>query len=111
MTVKQLFLRCFIKKEGSQWVAVCVDINLAAQGDNSDEAKSKLESMIVSYVREAYEEDREYADQLLNRRAPLSIMAEYYFARMVTSTRLARLFESLKGNFSSFKELVPLTPA
>ncbi len=74
-------LRCFIKQEkNSQWVAVCIDLNLAAQTDSSNEAKQKLEAMIKSYVTEALTIDKNYAEQLLSRKAPFSLILEYYFA-------------------------------
>ncbi len=31
-----LVLRCYAKKEGDQWVAVCIDLSLAAQADIND---------------------------------------------------------------------------
>ncbi|MDP3009918.1 MAG: hypothetical protein Q8N30_12730, partial [Methylococcales bacterium] len=39
-------LRCYAKKEQSYWVAVCIDLSLAAQADSMKEAIQKLESMI-----------------------------------------------------------------
>jgi hypothetical protein len=59
---------------------VCLDFNLAAQGDSFEEAKSKLEAMIADYVYDALAgEDKPYAAQLLARRAPLSFWLKYYF--------------------------------
>ena len=80
MTIKTPLLRCFIKQENSQWIAVCIDLNLAAQADTSNEAKQTLEAMIKSYVTEALTIDKNYAEQLLSRKAPFSLILEYYFA-------------------------------
>lgn len=75
-------VKCFAKKEGGVWVAVCLDFCLATQGDSFEEVKRKLEEQIVFYVKEAVS-DKEYGHQLLNRRAPLSNWVEYYFIKMV----------------------------
>jgi len=71
-------LRCFSKKDEDQWISVCIDLNLAAQADTQEESRRKLESMIRTYVRDAYTCHVKYKDQLLNRPAPLSIFLEYY---------------------------------
>lgn len=71
-------LRCYAKKEGSDWVAVCIDLSLAAQAESPQLAKEKLESMITTYVNEALNEHKEYAAQLLSRKAPLWQRLFYY---------------------------------
>ena len=76
----QRILRCYAKKEQSYWVAVCIDLSLAAQADSMQEAIEKLESMIETYVDEAYTIHKDYAHQLLNRKAPLSQRLTYYYA-------------------------------
>lgn len=65
-------LRCYIKKEGADWVAECIDLSLAAQAESPQLSKEKLESMITTYVDEALNEHKEYAQQLLSRKAPFS---------------------------------------
>ncbi|CAD5977916.1 hypothetical protein PCC9214_04330 [Planktothrix tepida] len=78
--MKNTLLRCFLKQENNQWVAVCIDLNLASQADTCNEAKLKLEEMINSYVQEALTVDSDYAEQLLSRKAPFTLILEYYFA-------------------------------
>lgn len=73
-------LRCYAKKEQSYWVAVCIDLSLAAQADSSKEAIEKLESMIETYVDDAFTIHKDYANQLLTRKAPLSQILFYYQA-------------------------------
>lgn len=73
-------LRCYIKKEHADWVAVCIDLSLAAQAESPQLAKEKLESMITTYVDEALNEHKEYAQQLLSRKAPFSQQLTYYKA-------------------------------
>ncbi len=78
--MKNRLLRCFIKQENNQWVAVCIDLNLAAQADTCNDAKLKLEGMINFYIQEALTVDIDYKEQLLSRKAPFSLILEYYFA-------------------------------
>ena len=78
MNPKELIVKCYAEQDGDCWVAVCLNFNLASQGDSFEEAKSKLEEQIAFYVDEALQ-DKDYGSQLLNRRAPVSSWLTYYF--------------------------------
>jgi len=83
MKPQQLIIRCYAEHEDDVWVALCLDFNLAAQGDSFEEVKLKLESMIKEYVYDVLVgEDRKYASQLLNRRASLSSWTKYYYIKL-----------------------------
>ena len=99
MTPKELTVKCYAKQEEGMWVAVCLDFCLATQGDTLDEVKRKLEEQITLYVGEALE-DKEYGNQLLGRRAPVTQWLEYYFIR----------FTHMIFNKASvvFDEMIPL---
>lgn len=61
MNPKQLIVRCYSEQEGDCWIAVCLDFNLASQGDSFEEVKSKLETMLAEYVYDALAgEDKRY---------------------------------------------------
>lgn len=99
-------LRCYANKHGNQWQAFCIDLSLAAQGDSFPEVKSKLELMMVEYVYDALAgEDREFAEQLLNRKAPLYQRAIYHLIRLGHHVGLLR-----DGLHKLFKEPMPLVP-
>jgi hypothetical protein len=105
MNPSQLILKCYAEQEEGVWVAVCLDFNLAAQGDSFDEVKKKLESMIEEYVYDALVgEDRAYAGQLLTRRAPLSSWVRYYLLKIKHT-----IFSGTQ-NFL-FNETMPMRPA
>lgn len=111
MNNKQLTLRCYAKKEGNHWVAVCIDLSLAAQADSSKEAIEKLESMMLSYVNDALNKHKEYADQLLSRKAPFSQILFYYRALFVYRlSKICRKISSNKNNGGSsvFSEHYPI---
>jgi predicted RNase H-like HicB family nuclease len=78
MKPQQLILKCYAKQEQGLWIAVCLDLTLATQGETYQEAKQKLEEQIAFYLEEALQ-DEEYGSQLLSRRAPISSWLEYYF--------------------------------
>ncbi len=83
MNPEQLIVKCYAEQEADYWVAVCLDFNLAAQGDSFEDVKTKLEAMIADYVYDALAgEDKHYAAQLLSRRAPLSSWLKYRFIKL-----------------------------
>jgi predicted RNase H-like HicB family nuclease len=103
MKSNNLILKCYAEQEEGVWVAVCLDFNLAAQADSYQEVKAKLESMIAFYVREALTTDIAYADQLLNRRSPLSAWVKYYSIKLLNVIR--------ENNHFVFNEIMPMRPA
>jgi hypothetical protein len=108
MKPANLILRCYAEKldDTPQWQAFCLDLNLAAQGDSLEDVKYRLEAMICGYVEEAViGEDKEFAYQLLNRKAPLLFWVKYYL--IVLQNRLGQVQDSVK---SVFIETLPLTP-
>jgi len=91
---------------GDQWQAFCVDLCLTAQGDSFQEAKQKLGQMMLEYVYDALAgEDSEFAEPLLNRKAPLSQMATYHYIALMHRIGLLR-----DGIHKLFKKPMPLVP-
>lgn len=103
MRAPDLVLRCYIKPSAGQWVAICVDLCLAAQADTAAEARRMLERQIVSYVEEALTVDRDFAGELLARKAPLYQRAEYFVIRVLHA---AHLFKRQLGQ--AFKTILPV---
>lgn len=95
-----LTVRCFAEKlPDGQWHAFTLELGLAAQGASFADARAKLDSMIKTYVVEAVTIDREYAAELLTRRATWQVYLKYYVYRLMhaASTRI-------------FSEPMPLAP-
>ncbi|ADE15352.1 hypothetical protein Nhal_2264 [Nitrosococcus halophilus Nc 4] len=106
MRPQALFLRCFVERRDDQWQGFCIDLNLAAQGDSLEEVKRKLEAMIADYVYDALAgEDREYAMQLMQRKAPLSIRWRY-----CCYASISRVVHWKREIYRVFQEQVPLFP-
>lgn len=104
MNPQQLILKCYAENESGNWVAVCIDLNLAAQGQTFEETKVKLEAMIDEYIHDALVgEDKAFAAQLLSRKAPLSLRLRYWSIRFKNA---------LSYNADKiFNEVMPLKPA
>lgn len=88
LSPSKILIRCFAEKIDGQWQAFSLEFGLAAQGASLSEVRRKIEAMIVDYFNEAVTEDREYAGQLLRRRAPVSIYVKYY--KTMLANRLRR---------------------
>ena len=101
-----LTLRCMGTKDGGQWSLMCLDLCLAVQADSFEEAKKKLERQICEYVTDALVgEDKDYADQLMSRRAPAQYWAQYYLYK--TLNKIGAVHNGAKR---LFMEPVPLQP-
>jgi hypothetical protein len=101
-----LVLRCYAIERGEKWSAFCVDLSLAAQGDSFDQARHKLEVQIAEYVTDAMTIDKEHAEYLLTRKAPMSQRLMWHWLRACS------VFHALKRMGARlFSEPMPLVPA
>ena len=109
MNPKQMTLRCYAEKKDGIWQAFCIDLNLAVQGETQDEVRTKLHQQIVSYLHDALKgEDKEYAAQLLNRKAPIGFRIKYTFYRIYRTLR--NFYKAKNGINHIFNEIIPHTP-
>ena len=95
-------LRCYARQKEGVWQAVCIDLNLAAQGKTLEKAKRRLHVQILDYVREACTIDRAHFEHLMNRKAPLSLRFNYYFAYISQ-----RICHAKDGIYRLFDEPLP----
>jgi hypothetical protein len=95
------YVRCYAKLDGDQWVAVCIDLGLAAQADTCDEVKAKLDVQINDYVFEALTVDRAHAADLLRRQAPLKNRLEYHLFWL-----MQKITPEVKKREYAFQELL-----
>jgi hypothetical protein len=103
MKAPELILRCYLKKRDSQWIAVCIDLCLAAQADTAGDARRRLEAQIVDYVEEALTIDKAFAAELLRRKAPLSQRIEYFLLFAAYRIHLVK-----SGIGQVFKTILPV---
>ncbi len=108
MRTSGLLLKVYGECERGQWSMLCLDFSLAVQADSLDEAKRKLEEQISDYLRDALVgEDKEFAAELLYRRAPVKYYVKWYWG-----TLMQRIFgKRVLRRERIYKEPMPLVPA
>jgi len=101
----EMQLRCYAHLENNQWVAVCIDFNLAAQADSFEEARDKLHQQVVWYVYDAVAgDDQAHGADLLMRKAPVPLMVRYHLINAVSRVR------AMQARVRAFCDLLPLSP-
>ncbi len=107
MRDRELTLRCLAEQDApGVWVVLCLDFDLAAQGDSLEDAKARLEVLLTEYVEDAMTgPDRDHALTLLNRRSPWRYWLRYYWLMLMERWRGVR--EPRRW----FQETLPLTVA
>lgn len=109
MNLRNLVLRGYAEKVDDQWQIFCVDLNLAAQADTFDDARNKLESMVVEYVYDALVgEDKAHAAELLSRKAPMGFWLKYYYIKAIC--HVGALKNGLKCLFDLPLPMEPVKP-
>ncbi|WFE73091.1 hypothetical protein P8S55_08330 [Halomonas sp. M1] len=86
-TTPHLKLRGLIEREGNVYVAHCLELGIAVQGDSVEDVKQRMDAAIGDYIArvvEIFQEgDKQGAkDLLLHRKAPLSVRAKYHWLRL-----------------------------
>lgn len=64
-------LTCFAHGRDGEWEAICVDLDIAVQGQSLEDVRDLLSRAIRDYVDSARREEPAVRDALLSRRAPL----------------------------------------
>ncbi|MBS3896323.1 DUF1902 domain-containing protein [Silanimonas sp.] len=113
MRPQHLLLRCYARQQGGVWVAVCIDLSLAAQADTYNEARHKLDAQIREYVEDGLVgRDRESARMLLSRKSPLSQRITYHMIGLTDFLRsICRSASRDSGQPTKFDAPLPLVPA
>lgn len=76
---RNMVLRCYAEGAPGHCSAICIDLDIAAQGDTLHEAKATLQEMINSYILTVTAlPDAAERERLLSRRAPLSVRLKYF---------------------------------
>lgn len=119
MKTPNLIVRCMAWQESGLWVAACIDLSLAVQGQSQAEVRAKLHTQIAAYVQEAVTVDAEHAESLLARRAPWADRARYAFwcavskrprLRHTVGVTLRRIGSAMARKMA-YTEPLPLIPA
>lgn len=79
-------LLCFAHGRDRDWEAICLDLDIAVQGESFAAVQSALNEAIQTYVMDAMAEDTATSEQLLNRAAPwyvrLKHLTTFFYAAL-----------------------------
>ena len=64
---------CYAWGNADGWEAICVDFDLAAQGDSFEEVRSELSDALDTFFTYAAELPNSERGRLLNRKAPVGL--------------------------------------
>ena len=81
--------RCMVECRDGDWVAICVDLDIAVQGGSFAEVKDSLRGAIDLYLDRVRELPENEQRRLLNRRAPWPLRVKFLFWSLID--RFARL--------------------
>jgi len=95
-----------VRPEGDQWVALCLDFDLAAQGASMAEVKDRLDAQIFDYVTQAVTVDRQNAPYLLRRKAPLRYRVIFRWLEFRD-----HIAHQVANGRAAYERTVPLVPA
>jgi predicted RNase H-like HicB family nuclease len=92
---ENLILRCYAHRtDKHNWVAVCLELNLAVEADSVEALREKMSDAIEGYIETLLDtNDPASIPELLHRRAPFLDWIKYYLIRLII--RIKRLSRRL----------------
>lgn len=79
---------CFARGHEGSWEGVCLDLDIAVQGESFEEVQNLLQEAILEYCHAAREEeDQAAAARLLNRAAPWRVRLLWTWRVLASSWR------------------------
>jgi predicted RNase H-like HicB family nuclease len=74
---RAIAFRGYTKKEGDHWVAVCIDLNIVAQGSSPEEATKECQALIIEYLDYVCTQYPDTLHKYIPRPAPQELIDEY----------------------------------
>jgi len=81
-------LTCYAWGRPGDWEAICVDFDLAAQGESREEVLSELRDAVETYLEYISELPEKERAGFLNRKAPLGLRLRLRLAFLMVKHRL-----------------------
>lgn len=72
-----MLLRCFAEQHDGAWEALCVDLDLAVQGDSFEQVYRDLADAVAQYLDHVHTLPAADQRRLLRRRAPLALRLRF----------------------------------
>lgn len=67
---QEFTVQCYAHGRDGDWEAICVDFDIAVQGESFDQVRQILNEAIATYVEDVFAESPETRRRLLKRRSP-----------------------------------------
>ena len=83
-----MMLRCFAEERDAVWEALCVDLDIAVQGESFEQVYRDLRAAVEQYVAYVRTLPTNEQQRLLGRMAPFSL--RWRFARAALALALTR---------------------
>ncbi len=74
---ESIIFRGYVKKENGHWVAICIDLNIVAQGNSIEKAREECESLIIEYLDYICSEYPKEFYKYIQRPAPKELVEEF----------------------------------
>jgi hypothetical protein len=97
--MSQRVFRCYAIGTHEGWEAICVDLDIAVQGNSLSDVHDLMGVAIQSYVDDATDEAPEQARRLLRRRAPWYVRLRLAAETAMHILRTRRADDQLSANF------------
>ena len=77
-------LSCYARGAGDAWEGICLDLDIAVQGDSLGDVREKLSEAIKSYFEYVVTLPEEEQKRLLSRRVPWHVRSKYVIGAVIT---------------------------
>ncbi|MBT9141480.1 MAG: hypothetical protein DDT30_02072 [Dehalococcoidia bacterium] len=90
--MKEYTFHGVIEKEGEIYCALCVELDIATEGDTLESAKKNLREAVEGYIESVVKDEEE--DEFIPRLAPEEVIKEYElrFKKYLTSFSAVELY-------------------
>jgi hypothetical protein len=92
-------LLCVARGCDGDWEAICLDLDVAVQGESLDDVRSLLNQAICTYFEDARKEDDETRIRLVNRRVPFLTRLGYVLQLARHTLACSRDGDGLQASF------------
>jgi hypothetical protein len=77
-----MLLRCFAEQRDGAWEALCVDLDLAVQGDSFEQVYRDLADAVAQYIDHVHTLPPAEQRRLLRRKAPVALRLRFVGAAL-----------------------------
>ena len=92
-------LRCYAEGRGDQWEAVCLDLDIAVQGDSFEAVFGDMNEAIVLYLETLQDLPEADRVRLMGRHAPLNLQLKFLWYAVLAALPATRPSDKARAEF------------